>query len=634
MKLSIKSLNTRRILLFLILISCTYWMGMPLVVARGNDAQDPGQDLLQDSLQEKLQDEELTARTLAILKADSTRRADSLKQEALLDELSQLKTTDNLKKAELLAEIEQLRNAEKRTRAEQKQQIDSLRAISEGHPVILHSDTLFYIYTKLGPFTPQLRAEHTIQQLDHIIKQRDYIPDSLQLIRSADAVDLVYHDKMLLTVTVIDALWADTDMDELAAHYKELVHTYISKALEQTQLIYILKNMLAVLVILLVLYFIIKYVNKLYRRVRLYVLKGRGKWYHGINIRDYELFSVEMQARVLVILLNILKWVLILTFVYFALLLLFGIFPWTKPIADTLLEYATNPIRKIAAGIWSYLPDLFTVIIILIIFRYVLKGLAYFRDEVDRGALSIPGFYSDWAKPTFQVIRILLFAFMIVIIYPYLPGSDSPVFQGVSVLLGVLLTFGSSSSLSNIISGLVLTYTRAFKVGDRVRIGESVGDIIEKNLLVTRIRTVNNEDITIPNSAVMNSHTINYSTAAEDFGLCISTTIRVSYEVPWRQVHELLIDAAKKTKGVIPEPGPYVVQKSLDDFSVRYEINAYTNLPNKQAGIFSGLHENIQDNFRQAGISLIAPTIGQGKISFEQEKSGAGHELKGDKSEE
>lgn len=550
---------------------------------------------------------EQNARAEAILKADSLRRMDSIKQLNLLDELAKLKTTDNLKKAELLAEIELLKNANQQYIAEQRKQIDSLRAISTGYPVNILRDTLFNIYTKLGPFSPEKRAKNTIEQLNQLIEERNFVADSLRLFPNDDSVDLLYNDKILLTVTRLDALWADMEPNELANKYRDSIANHIQKRLEETKLSVILINILTASAILLILFFIIKLVNRLYRKVRISLMRNRTNWFNGFKIKNYELFSANRQAQLVVILANILKWVIIFIIVYLALLLLFGIFPWTEPIADKLLNYALGPIEKIAISIWNYLPNLFTVFIIIFFFYYVFKALAYFKEEVASGALTIPGFYADWANPTYHVIRILLVAFMIIIIYPYLPGSDSPVFKGVSVFLGVLLTFGSSSSLSNIISGLVLTYTRAFKLGDRVRIGESVGDIIEKNLLVTRIRTINNEDITIPNSAVMNSHTINYSAEAEENGLCISTQVRVNYDVPWRQVHELLIKAAENTTGILKDPKPYVLQKSLDTYFVVYELNAFTRLANKQAGLLSQMHEHIQDEFKSAGISLVNP---------------------------
>jgi small-conductance mechanosensitive channel len=241
------------------------------------------------------------------------------------------------------------------------------------------------------------------------------------------------------------------------------------------------------------------------------------------------------------------------------------------------------------------------------VFRYTLKGVRYLKDEIEREALKIPGFYPDLANPTFQIIRFLIFAFMLVVIFPFLPGSNSPVFQGVSVFLGVLFTFGSSGSLSNLISGLVITYMRSFKLGDRVKIGEVTGDVMERSMLVTRILTIKNEVISIPNSTVLSSHLTNYSSEAATRGLIINTTVTIGYDAPWRQVHDLLINAALNTKGIEKEPKPFVFQTSLDDFYVSYQINAYTREPNLQAGIYSELHQNIQDQFNEAGVEIMSP---------------------------
>ena len=196
---------------------------------------------------------------------------------------------------------------------------------------------------------------------------------------------------------------------------------------------------------------------------------------------------------------------------------------------------------------------------------------------------------------------------MIIVVFPYLPGSDSKVFQGVSVFLGFLFTFGSAGSLSNIMAGIVLTYMRLFKIGDRVKIGEIVGDIIEKSLLVTRIRTTKNEIISIPNSSVLNSHTINYSSDTVDNGLILHTTVTIGYDVPWKDMHQALIDAALRTDLILKEPKPFVLQTSLEDFYVSYQINAYTKDANKQAAIYSQLHSNIQDCCNEVGIEILSP---------------------------
>ena len=221
--------------------------------------------------------------------------------------------------------------------------------------------------------------------------------------------------------------------------------------------------------------------------------------------------------------------------------------------------------------------------------------------------MTIPGFYPDWANPTYQIARVLILAFMLIVIFPYMPGSDSQIFKGVSVFLGVLFTFGSAGALSNVVAGLVLTYMRAFILGDRVKIGDVTGDIVGKTLLVTRIRTIQNEIVSIPNSTVLNSHTLNYSSDAPEKGLIVYTTVTIGYDVPWRQVHQLLIDAALNTEMIDIEPVPYVLQTSLDDNYVSYRLNAYTKQPNKQAVIYSGLHQNIQDEFNKAGVEIMSP---------------------------
>src|SRR5690606_14805195 len=248
---------------------------------------------------------------------------------------------------------------------------------------------------------------------------------------------------------------------------------------------------------------------------------------------------------------------LILALIYLALPLLFNLFPATRGYAPVLLGYFLAPVKEIGLAAVDYFPDLITIAVICFMFRYFLKLLKFFAHELQNGALTLPGFYADWAMPTYQILRVLLMAFLVIVIFPYLPGSESPIFKGVSVFIGVLFTFGSAGALSNVVAGLVLTYMRSFTVGDRVKIGDVTGDIIEKSLLVTRIRTVKNEVISVPNSQVMNSHTINYSIDAPEKGLVIHTSITMGYDVPWQRVHELAIRAARKVELLEADPPPF-----------------------------------------------------------------------------
>jgi small-conductance mechanosensitive channel len=239
--------------------------------------------------------------------------------------------------------------------------------------------------------------------------------------------------------------------------------------------------------------------------------------------------------------------------------------------------------------------------------RYILRFINILFNEIEMGTLNIDGFHREWAVPTYKLVRILVLAFTLVVLFPYLPGSGSPAFQGVSVFLGILLSFGSSSSIGNIVAGIVLTYMRPFKVGDRVKISDTVGDVVEKTLLVTRLRTIKNVDVTIPNSMILASHIINYSSSALSSGLILNTTVTIGYDSPWNIVHDLLKKAALITTDILQDPSPYILQTSLDDFYVSYELNAFTRHPNRMANIYSELHRNIQDTFNDAGVEIMSP---------------------------
>src|SRR5690606_494613 len=233
-----------------------------------------------------------------------------------------------------------------------------------------------------------------------------------------------YRGEFILSVTTIDAIWANTSRQSLAENYRQVIADTVTRYQEETHWTHILRNTGIAAGILLVLFYIIRLTNKGYRRVRLAIIRGKDKWYHGIRVRDYELFTTKAQSSLFLLLADVLRWLLLVTLVYLALFSLFGIFPWTKPVADTLWEYMVAPLRKIAVAAWIYLPDLITIIIILFIARYVLRAFRFFRDEIARGALTIPGFYQEWANPTYYVVKVLFFAFLLVVIFPYLPGSD------------------------------------------------------------------------------------------------------------------------------------------------------------------------------------------------------------------
>jgi small-conductance mechanosensitive channel len=539
---------------------------------------------------------------------EGQRVKDSIKKAGLETQLLSLKTTDNLKKAELEKQLVGLKEKESIRLAEKKAQIDSLRHTAKGYPVAgFFNDTLFTVYSKLGSFSPKDRADAITVRIKNLADKLEFNADSIAIVAAETTFDLVSGESIIMSISENDALWNNTSKQELAKNYKTLISDAIIKYKNETSVATLAKEIGLALLVLIVIFVLISYLKKFFNWVAQKIQLQEGKRIHGIKIRNFVLFDGKQQVNALLNVNTALKWLLIALLVYIALPILFGIFPWTKGFASTLFGYILNPLVNIGLGFWNYLPNLITILVIIFVFRYVLKGIHYLKNEIEKGNLELPGFYPDWANPTYQIVRIIVFAFMIIVIFPYLPGSDSKVFQGVSVFLGFLFTFGSAGSLSNIIAGLILTYMRLFKIGDRVKIGEVVGDVIEKSLLVTRIRTIKNEIISIPNSTVMGSHTINYSSDAPEKGLIIHSTVTIGYDVPWKDMHQALVDAALKTALVLKDPKPFVLQTSLDDFYVSYEINAYVKEPNKQAIIYSDLHQNIQDVCNAKGIEIMSP---------------------------
>ncbi|MEO6232731.1 MAG: mechanosensitive ion channel domain-containing protein [Ferruginibacter sp.] len=533
---------------------------------------------------------------------------DSIKKTELEIQLNTLKTTDNLKKQELQNQLQELNNKAAQRITEKKLRIDSLRYTAQSFPVNgFFNDTLFSIYSSLGSFSAQDRADAITRRIEKVAAAAQFGKDSIKIIDAETTLNLNLGDAIIVSISETDALWNNTTKQELAEKYKTIICNAVMKYKSEISFATLAKEIALALLVIVIMIIVIRYLKKFFQWTANLIIQQEGKRIDGIKIRNYTLFDAKRQVNALLNVNTFLKWVIILLAVYIALPILFGIFPWTEDFATTLFGYIINPLKKILLGFWNYLPNLITIIVILVVFRYVLKGIRFLKTEIEKGKLHITGFYADWANPTYQIVRVVVFAFIIVVIFPYLPGSNSPVFKGVTVFLGFLFTFGSAGSLSNIVAGLVLTYMRLFKIGDRVKIGEVMGDVIEKSLLVTRIRTIKNEIISIPNSTVMSSHTINYSIDATNKGLILHTTVTIGYDVPWKNMHQALLNAADRTDMLLKDPVPFVLQTSLEDFYVAYQINAYTKEAGKQATIYSYLHQHIQDCCNEAGIEILSP---------------------------
>lgn len=539
--------------------------------------------------------------------ADSARIADSLEVYSLQSQLEALRTSDTRKKQQLQARLDSIQQANSERESRIRNQVDSMRAATPGMPVILFGDTLFRIYAKIGPFRPAERAATVTRKLERLVEEDAFHSEQLKVVASEETQDLMHADIIIMSVTDRDAFWANMDKEALAQNLKSVIISGVEKYQTEFGLINTMKRFGMLALVLFLLALIIVYLNKGFNYLVEKALVKSRFIITGVKFRNYEFLSVDRETQVIRWVFNGVKWFLIIILVYLSLPIIFSIFPSTKDIATQLIGYILDPLRMVFRGVFGYIPELMTIAVVMFVTYNFVKFLFFLANEIRTEKLVIPGFYPDWALPTYNLLRVLVYAFAFVIIFPYLPGSGSPAFQGVSVFLGLLISLGSSSAIGNIIAGLVITYMRAFKVGDRVKIGDITGDVLEKTMLVTRLRTIKNEEVTIPNGAILNGSTVNYSTSAKERGLILHTTVTIGYDVPWRQVHELLISAATKTADINETPKPFILQTSLDDFYVSYQLNAYTDTPEIAARIYSDLHANIQDAFNEAGVEILSP---------------------------
>jgi len=416
---------------------------------------------------------------------------------------------------------------------------------------------------------------------------------------------------VLMRVYDRDAAAEGMTRQALAARYADTIRTAIGEHNAAFSFRSLLFGVIYAIVATGVLFFVLFLYHHLFPKLYARIRNWSGSKIRSVHIGSLELFHAD---RIVRLLLALARWFRILTTAglgYMWLLYVLSLFPWTHRISAAIIGYILAPVRSFGASVVESLPDLFVIAVIGFITRYAMKLARFFFDAVEKGQILLPGFYADWAIPTYKIVRFFILAFAFTVAFPYIPGSGSQAFKGVTIFLGVLFSLGSTSAVSNVMGGLSITYMRAFKVGDRVRIGDTVGDVIDKSLLVTHIRTIKNEDITIPNAMIMNTHVVNYSARAKEEGLILHTSVTIGYNAPWRTVHELLIEAARKTACILLEPKPFVLQTALNDFYVTYELNAYTDEPREMVNTYSSLHRNIQDSFNEAGVEIMSPHYAQ-----------------------
>ena len=479
----------------------------------------------------------------------------------------------------------------------------------DGTPVLLGDTTLFVIQKSVGSFSPQERAQAVTNRLEIIANDPLISMDNLRVVEDSDITSIVIGDKTLFTITDKDAKAANKTRQILAEKCIEIIRNAINQYRKERSLYYIIKGLLYSFILTIFLLIFLKIFNQVYPIIITRLQNWRGIRIPELRIQNIELLPAARVSNIVTRLVKIICIIIVISIFYIYISLVLSFFPWTKQISSRLISYFLAAIYKSWLAFADYLPNIFALALIFFITHYSLKFIRYIFTELGNGNISVPGFYNDWAEPTYKLVFLIIVALALVLAFPYLPGFGSPAFQGISVFLGVLFSLGSTAVITNVVAGTILIYTRAFQIGDRIKIGDAIGDIVEKTLLVTRIRTIKNVIITIPNGTVLTSQIINYSSLSQDpnYYLILNTTITLGYDVPWRKVHQVLIDAAIATNNILAEPVPFVFQTSLDDFYVSYELNAYTNKPILMASIYSELHQNIQDKCNEAEIEILSP---------------------------
>ena len=486
---------------------------------------------------------------------------------------------------------------------QRQEEIKRIYSKANGAPVCLEHDTLYTIYTTLGLNTPLERTEYTKEKLRKLAELPIFHKDSLKISSYNNLLMVSYQGEWIQAVSEEDAILAHLPQEELAKSFQRdilrAVTHYREEHSMQKRLLRIGELVLLITAIAILFYLL----NFLFRKLKEQLLK-HSFFKKGVKLKNYQILNRDNMKYILGKVLTLIRLILFFIIIFVSIPFALKLFPSTQMWAERLLKLILDPLSEVGNAIVNYLPNLVIIGIIVLIARMILNLMRFFLYEIERGALKIKGFYKEFAKPTYNISRILFICFVFIVIFPYLPGSGSSAFQGVSIFLGLLISFGSSSTISNGLAGIFITYMRAFRENDWIKVGDYIGMVIHRDSLVTQLKTINNEEITVPNSMILSCSTMNFSSIGRSIGLVITTQVKVRYDARLEEVDATLIAAAQATKGVTDKITPYIYHISLNELNATYEINAVTFEPQHMYIIKSNLIMNIYNAFRERGIEL------------------------------
>ena len=487
---------------------------------------------------------------------------------------------------------------------------ENTRLSDDGAPVIVDNLTLFYMYSTVGPYTPLKRAAIVTGRIKSILDRSNVNPDAFkyEVSKSGKSCGIYYGEERILSIREKEATSYNSTVEELGDRWTTIIkltaEDYVRKREQKLAHKGLFVGIAGLILLLLVIYLAVL----LSKRVSDKIESLKGTKIKAFTFQSVVLLTEDNMASIFftIFRFGILFAILALFYFYFNYFLTY--YPGTQVIRTTLYDLPLQNFKRLMESIIAYLPKLIFIIIAIMITRYILKFNDIIFDAIKRGAITVPGFHPEFRRVMQKIMKFLIYFFALSLIAPNLPGYASPAFKGLSIFTGVIVSLGSSSFVSNIIAGIMIAYSRPFARGDRVKIGDQVGDIIGMSLLIIRMRTYEDIDVTIPNAVVLQSQVINYSSSIEETGaIKLCTTITIGYDVPGEKVRDLCLMAVDNTENFLKTPPPYTLQKSLDDFYVSYEIYGYTDQPKKMKQTYSDLHSNIRKFFDENGVEIMSP---------------------------
>jgi len=454
--------------------------------------------------------------------------------------------------------------------------------------------------------SPAERAAGARRALDDLVDEGITGPVASEPFEGAALVSVGSRVVLGLTPLDVDTLTGES-MESVSARVVARLQIALEEAAEGRRLRTLLRSAAMALLGFVVGMFLLWAIGRVHRAVAGKLVTAAEKTVTRSKIADLEVLHgmhiVELEHRMV----TAAKLALDLVVVYWMVGFILRQFPYTRPWGESLRAFLLTTVTSLGLGMLEAVPGLFTVALIALITRFVCRVLGLWFRAVETGRVTARWIHPETAQPTRRLATTLLWLFAAVVSYPYLPGSHTEAFKGISVFLGLMVTLGSSGLVNQVMSGFTLTYSRALRLGDFVRIGDVEGTVTHLGVLSTKLRTLRNEDVTVPNAVVVSQTTTDFSRYNDSVGVFTPTFVTIGYDAPWRQVHAMLLEAAERTAGIRREPKSVVLQAGLEDFYVKYGLFVCLERQDKRPFVLAALHANIQDVFNEYGVQIMSP---------------------------